>query len=57
MNLREMLTQVLENQCAILLVDMKSYEDEKMRHHLGKMRKHTVEILEKERKTKQKVPA
>lgn len=52
MNLRKMLTQVLENQCAILLVDMKSCEDEKMRHHLGKMRRHTVEILEKERKKK-----
>lgn len=51
-NLREMLIQVLENQCAMLLVDMKSCEDNKMRHHLGKMRKNTVEILEKERKKK-----
>ena len=49
MNLREILIQILENQCAMLLVDMKSCEDKKMRHHLGKMRRDTVEVLEKER--------
>lgn len=52
-NLREMLIQVLENQCAMLLVDIKrEYQGSVTHKHLSKVRKNTVEILEKVRKKK-----
>lgn len=44
----EVMQQILENQCAMLLVYMTLCTDKKMRHHLGKMRRDSVKLLEKQ---------
>lgn len=47
----EIQLQTLENQCAILLEQMRNCENVETRHHLSEMRRNTIELLEKGRKS------